>query len=532
PPGFPCCMYVLKQCLSGCRHFSKPCVSLKHSGTCPLKAAGSGPCACCALERQLREMLVSADGTALSPDEVVSVLHHISPAFEPGMQQDAQEFWVKLLEMLGEEASMCTLLRSSAAADASAHQAIRVAAAAAATGEPKQDLGSVECTDQIFTGVCQNGRRCMRCQHVTTLGAAEDYKTLMLPIDMANSVAEALDNHMNQGSFDTKHYCTMCGSFEDAKPAVSLLSVPDVLVLALKRFENSEMGDRFGRSKINNHVEFSTTVNLQPFMLPGHSGPGEATYDLAGIMVHAGDLDGGHYVAYIRGNGGSWWYKDDECAVEVPLEEVLAQKAYMLFYERTVPEQANLQTTITAITTTTSLTTTSTTTSSYVTAHDDCFDLSTSTTSSGAISDTAAAATVHGYWHRAAAAGGATSSSSLHAATMTTAATTVTTTAAPDDPTADTAASRRRRCTHRRQRGCIAATPLPPRPAHAVMAQPTRKRLASSLPCSDDDESSDGSLQQGPKKPRTGGFMSFKWLIGDYFSSVGSTFHRWTGALV
>ncbi|GLI65049.1 hypothetical protein VaNZ11_008472, partial [Volvox africanus] len=156
-------------CLSGCRQFSKPCMSLRHSSACPLKAAGSGPCVCCALERQLREMLVSADGAALSPDEVVSVLHRISPAFKPGRQQDAQEFWVKLLEMLGQEASLCALLRSSAAVDVATHQAIRVAAAAAATCEPK-DLGSVECTERIFTGMCQNGRRCTKCQQVTSLG--------------------------------------------------------------------------------------------------------------------------------------------------------------------------------------------------------------------------------------------------------------------------------------------------------------------------------------------------------------------------
>ncbi|GIM04825.1 hypothetical protein Vretimale_9290 [Volvox reticuliferus] len=185
--------------------------------------------------------------------------------------------------------------------------------------------------------------------------------------------------------------------------------------------------DGFYTSKIDNYVEFSTTIDLQPFMLPGHSGPGDVTYELAGIVVHHGDLEGGHYVAYIRGNGDTWWCNNDDCAVKVPLEEVLVQKAYMLFYERVMLEQANSPTTATgnpaaehgyvydvATTTipTTSLTTTSTTTtSSYVTANEDCSDLSTSTTSRKAISVTAAAATLHGYWCRAAAAGAATTTS-------------------------------------------------------------------------------------------------------------------------
>ncbi|GIL80944.1 hypothetical protein Vretifemale_10088 [Volvox reticuliferus] len=547
PNSYTCFMNSTLQCLSGCRRFSKPCMPLRHSRTCPLKAAGSSSCACCALERQLREMLVSADGTALSPDEVVSVLNHISPAFKPGKQQDAQEFWVKLLEMLGEEANLCKLMRASAAADTAVHQAIQ--AAAAAPSEPK-DLGSVESTERIFTGTCQNGRRCFKCQHVTSMGAPEDYQTLFLPIGKANSVAKALDNYMNGGSFDTKHYCAVCGRDEEAKPAASLLSAPDVLVLALKRFQNSEMDDDgFGTYKIDNYVEFSTTIDLQPFMLPGHSGPGDVTYELAGIVVHHGDLEGGHYVAYIRGNGDTWWCKNDDCAVKVPLEEVLVQKAYMLFYERVMLEQANSPTTATgnpaaehgyvydvattALPTTSLTTTSTTTTSSYVTANEDCSDLSTSTTSH-AISGTAAAATLHGYWCRAAAAGAATTtitSGSLHAATMATAATIIN--PPVDDLIADTAASGRRRYTHRRERGFTAAARLPPQPANAVMAQPPRKRLASHPPGF--HEESDVSFKQDLKKPRLGtgmGFNLFKWPLGDLVSSAGAVMYQWSGVLL
>ncbi|GIM04826.1 hypothetical protein Vretimale_9290 [Volvox reticuliferus] len=308
--------------------------------------------------------------------------------------------------------------------------------------------------------------------------------------------------------------------------------------------------DGFYTSKIDNYVEFSTTIDLQPFMLPGHSGPGDVTYELAGIVVHHGDLEGGHYVAYIRGNGDTWWCKNDDCAVKVPLEEVLVQKAYMLFYERVMLEQANSPTTATgnpaaehgyvydvATTTipTTSLTTTSTTTtSSYVTANEDCSDLSTSTTSRKAISVTAAAATLHGYWCRAAAAGAATTtitSGSLHAATMATAATIIN--PPVDDLIADTAASGRRRYTHRRKRGFTAAARLPPRPANAVMAQPARKRLATHPP--DFHEESDVSLKQDLKKPRLGtgmGFNLFKWPLGDIVSSAHAVMYQWSGVLL
>jgi len=42
-------------------------------------------------------------------------------------------------------------------------------------------------------------------------------------------------------------------------------------------------------------------------------------YTLFGIVVHAGSLTNGHYIAYVK-HGNSWFYFSDTTFKEVPLK--------------------------------------------------------------------------------------------------------------------------------------------------------------------------------------------------------------------
>jgi Ubiquitin carboxyl-terminal hydrolase len=69
------------------------------------------------------------------------------------------------------------------------------------------------------------------------------------------------------------------------------------------------------------------------------SSPQEELYDLFGVVEHVGrQMDGGHYVAYIRGkdsHGADCWWKcnDGKCWI-VTDEMVSSAQAYIWFYER------------------------------------------------------------------------------------------------------------------------------------------------------------------------------------------------------
>lgn len=54
-------------------------------------------------------------------------------------------------------------------------------------------------------------------------------------------------------------------------------------------------------------------------------------YELAGVIVHKGKLDSGHYVSYSR-EGDDWFMFDDSKVVLVSEADVLAAEAYLLFY--------------------------------------------------------------------------------------------------------------------------------------------------------------------------------------------------------
>lgn len=68
----------------------------------------------------------------------------------------------------------------------------------------------------------------------------------------------------------------------------------------------------------------------------------EYSYKLTAVVTHLGDVFSGHFVTYRRSLSkkpgvkfsSRWVCTSDHAVKEVPLEEVLAAEAYMLFYER------------------------------------------------------------------------------------------------------------------------------------------------------------------------------------------------------
>ncbi|CAN8018540.1 unnamed protein product [Ixodes persulcatus] len=124
-------------------------------------------------------------------------------------------------------------------------------------------------------------------------------------------------------------HCEGCGV---ARAAASLqlqvLQPPRVLTLHLKRFQQGS-----SLRKVQRHVAFPVELDLEPYC----SGQAEGckSYTLYGVVEHSGRMTGGHYVAYVRGAGGGWFYASDGRVAPAPQRKVLASQAYLLFYGRT-----------------------------------------------------------------------------------------------------------------------------------------------------------------------------------------------------
>ncbi|CAM4399555.1 unnamed protein product [Leuciscus chuanchicus] len=146
--------------------------------------------------------------------------------------------------------------------------------------------------------------------------------------------------------------CPHCKQLQQGTVQMSLWTLPDILILHLKRFR--QVGER--RNKLSTLVHFPLmglamgrhVVKRSNCVRPPHGWKQQAhhrseasrhsldfLYDLYAVCNHHGGMHGGHYTAYCRNSVDGQWYAYDDSTVEpVPEGEVCTRGAYILFYQR------------------------------------------------------------------------------------------------------------------------------------------------------------------------------------------------------
>uniref|UniRef100_A0A8C2ZXM6 ubiquitinyl hydrolase 1 n=1 Tax=Cyclopterus lumpus TaxID=8103 RepID=A0A8C2ZXM6_CYCLU len=145
--------------------------------------------------------------------------------------------------------------------------------------------------------------------------------------------------------------CPHCKQLQQGMVKMSLWTLPDILILHLKRFR--QVGER--RNKLTTFVHFPLAgldmtphmvsrshATHQPPLQPGWTQPRrpdlaplDFLYDLYAVCNHHGGMHGGHYTAFCRNSvDGQWYSYDDSSAEPVPEAEVCTRGAYILFYQR------------------------------------------------------------------------------------------------------------------------------------------------------------------------------------------------------
>jgi len=149
---------------------------------------------------------------------------------------------------------------------------------------------------------------------------------------------------------DDLWYCPRCKKHQQATKRFDLWSVPDMLVVHLKRFSNS----RTLRDKIDTFVDFPVEgldltsmvgerkvaktlleqgVDIKTLGLSQLDEP--LIYDLYAVDEHLGGLGGGHYRAYAMNHlNGQWYHFDDSYVTQAKAESAVNANAYLLFYKR------------------------------------------------------------------------------------------------------------------------------------------------------------------------------------------------------
>ncbi|XP_060587282.1 ubiquitin carboxyl-terminal hydrolase 4-like [Ruditapes philippinarum] len=122
-----------------------------------------------------------------------------------------------------------------------------------------------------------------------------------------------------------------CEKHQQATKKIDLWSLPDTLIIHLKRFSYN----RYWRDKIDALVEFPAKgIDLGKFVI-SPADKSEYVYDLIGVSNHYGGLGGGHYTAYCKNAvENAWYYFDDSSVSESSEEATVSKAAYVLVYQK------------------------------------------------------------------------------------------------------------------------------------------------------------------------------------------------------
>ncbi|CAN0216357.1 unnamed protein product, partial [Ectocarpus sp. 12 AP-2014] len=172
------------------------------------------------------------------------------------------------------------------------------------------------------------------CPHVSE--RQEDFFVLGLDVKGKRSITESLQLYVEGEVLagDNKFLCAQCNEKRDTLKRTCIARLPNVLFLHLKRFEFDMMEMR--KVKVNDKCEFPMELDMRPYTKEGlarqpqqqqqqQEGKGESAatgtakaggspredegeafpdsyyeYKLAGVLVHMGTADSGHYYSYIK----------------------------------------------------------------------------------------------------------------------------------------------------------------------------------------------------------------------------------------
>lgn len=138
-------------------------------------------------------------------------------------------------------------------------------------------------------------------------------------------------------------YCRKCKERLQAYKKMDLWSLPDVLILHLKRFSYVQGASSFyshTREKIEELVAFPIEgLDLSDVVRGPIDPAAPPVYDLYAVSEHVGGLGGGHYTAVAQNFKTGKWHAMNDSFVQ-PIdparlqETIVTPRAYVLFYKR------------------------------------------------------------------------------------------------------------------------------------------------------------------------------------------------------
>lgn len=311
--GNTCYLNSVLQCLTYTPALANFCLKYQHSSSCDLVGYTTErkDCPFCILEKRIARSL-NLELPLDSPLKINSSLKIFAEHFRHGRQEDAHEFLRYVIDACH---NTCLRLR-------------KLQLQRRKGGKGGENVSDETVVKEIFGGALQNQVKCLSCG--TESNKVDEIMDISLDILHSSSLEDALNRFFQPETLDgnNKYQCDVCKKLVAARKQMSILQAPNVLVIQLKRFEGI-----FG-GKIDKSIAFEELLVLSSYMCKATQDP-HPEYRLFGTIIHSGfSPESGHYYAYIKDAVGRWYCCNDSHVSLSSPQEVVSEKAYILFFTR------------------------------------------------------------------------------------------------------------------------------------------------------------------------------------------------------
>ncbi|XP_041863701.1 ubiquitin carboxyl-terminal hydrolase 2-like [Melanotaenia boesemani] len=275
-----------------------------------------------------QRLWTTASNEAISPSDFRSQIQRVAPKFVGCNQQDAQEFLRFLLDGLHNEVNRVTIQPAVSIQDFDHLLDDEKGRRMWNMYLEREDSKVVD----LFVGQLKSSLTCTVCGFRSTV--FDPFWDLSIPIAKKNSgevtLKDCLKLFTKEDVLDGEERptCNKCKARRKCTKRFSIQKFPQILVLHLKRFSDSNVRV----SKLSTHVDFPVKdLDLREFSADSSERP---VYNLYAVSNHTGNTLGGHYTAYCKNPAlGEWYSFNDSRVSPIPSNQVRSSNAYVLFYE-------------------------------------------------------------------------------------------------------------------------------------------------------------------------------------------------------
>ncbi|KAL0244211.1 hypothetical protein GEMRC1_008296 [Eukaryota sp. GEM-RC1] len=188
------------------------------------------------------------------------------------------------------------------------------------TSSFKSEISDITRQENLITKLFQ-WQLCSYTKYVDVDYESSQVKTfydLSLEVKGCSNIYESFEKYPEDKILEgNNRYFTKKQGAQETLKEVKFKSFPPILVCHLKRFEYDFHTDN--QVKINDKYEFYSEISLDDCLEDGADRTIDQKFLLHSVLVHSGDVDGGHHYAFIRPSllNKSWFMFDDEVVEKV-----------------------------------------------------------------------------------------------------------------------------------------------------------------------------------------------------------------------